>query len=57
MLRLTIWNDAAPAHAPDRLGRGLAFVIRRIGAAGGEVTIETPGANRFRVRCAIPIPA
>lgn len=57
MLRLTIWNDAAPAHAPDRLGRGLAFVIRRVRAAGGDVTIETPGASRFRVRCAIPIPA
>ena len=57
MLRLTIWNDAAPAHAPDRLGRGLAFVIRRVRAAGGDVTIETPDASRFRVRCAIPIPA
>ncbi|HEX6096491.1 MAG TPA: sensor histidine kinase [Thermoanaerobaculia bacterium] len=56
-LRLTIWNDAAPAHAPDRLGRGLAFVIRRVRAAGGDVTIDTPDARRFRVRCAIPIPA
>lgn len=54
-LRLTIWNDAALAHSPDQLGRGLAFVIRRVRAAGGEVTIETPDAHRFRVRCSIPI--
>jgi Histidine kinase len=56
MLRLTIWNDAASAHAPARLGRGLAFVTRRVRAAGGDVTIETPDASRFRVRCVIPIP-
>jgi signal transduction histidine kinase len=56
MLRLTIWNDAAFAHTPDQPGRGLAFVIRRVRAAGGDVTIETPNATRFRVRCSIPIP-
>ncbi|HEX2062745.1 MAG TPA: histidine kinase [Thermoanaerobaculia bacterium] len=56
-LRLTIWNDAASALIPDRLGRGLAFVIRRVRAAGGEVTIEAPEGARFRVRCSIPIGA
>jgi hypothetical protein len=55
-LRLTIWNDDAFAHIPDHLGRGLAFVIRRVRAAGGDVTIETPNAGRFQVRCSIPIP-
>jgi hypothetical protein len=56
-LRLTIWNDTASAQTPDRLGRGLAFVIRRVRATGGDVTIETPDRGRFRVRCSIPIPA
>jgi hypothetical protein len=56
-LRLTIWNDAVSAHSPTRLGRGLAFVIRRVRAAGGDVVIETPDAGRFLVRCSIPIPA
>ena len=56
-LRLTIWNDAASAHTPDRLGRGLAFVIRRVRAAGGDVTIEAHDAGRFEVRCSIPIRA
>lgn len=56
-LRLTIWNDAASVRTPAQLGRGLAFVIRRVRAAGGEVVIETPEACRFRVRCSIPIHA
>lgn len=56
ILRLTIWNDAASAQSPDQFGRGLAFVTRRIRAAGGDVTIETSAANRFRVCCSIPIP-
>jgi Histidine kinase len=56
-LHLTITNGAVSARPPARLGRGLAFVVRRVRAAGGDVTIEIPDAGRFRVRCSIPIPA
>ena len=54
-LRLTIWNDAALTAAANPSGRGLAFVVRRVRAAGGGVTIESPKGGRYRVRCSIPV--
>lgn len=54
-LRLTIWNDAALTAAANPFGRGLAFVVRRVRAAGGDVTIESPKGGRYRVSCSIPV--
>ncbi len=54
-LTLTIWNDAADAQVPRSPGRGLTFVMRRVEAAGGTVSIDTPENRQFRVRCTIPL--